>query len=292
MFRRLFILLFLCTTVFAGSATNITGLYYTGINSSYGLLPAGTQDPNWTVTYASINGGNSVSSMYEGQAYVVSPASVAGSDYIQNTNSAQWITAPGATVGVGGAANAGGDFLPGNGSYGQNEGIYVYTLAFNIIGTGTVGSVVTNKVSISLTIASDDQYKVYVNPSLYSDHSINGSSTAAFSGTSAWTNTTMGTLQNYGGGNNATFVIGTNYLTVEVDNTNSIVGRSYATDWNASGLLVYQVGGVATIDGRVIPESSTYGAWFFGGMLGLVGIIRFRTKRIDRTIKTVIVIRI
>ena len=35
---------------FAGSATDVTGLYYTGLNSSNGLGAGGTQDAHWTVT--------------------------------------------------------------------------------------------------------------------------------------------------------------------------------------------------------------------------------------------------
>jgi len=43
-------------------------------------------------------------------------------------------------------------------------------------------------------------------------------------------------------------VIGTNYLTVFVENTNSINGNSNSTALNPSGLLVYEVGGAVTID--------------------------------------------
>jgi hypothetical protein len=58
-----------------------------------------------------------------------------------NTSSAQWITAPGATTLDRWLPNTGGDFLPGNGNTGSNEGIYIYTLAFTITGTGSAGTV-------------------------------------------------------------------------------------------------------------------------------------------------------
>ena len=119
-------------------ATNITGLYYTGLDSSGGLQAGCEEDANWSsVTYASTNGGASASSTYEGAAYVINAASVSGSAYTPNTSNAQWITAPGAMNSSGTSPNTGGDFLPGNGNTGSNEGIYVYTLAFNITGSGS-----------------------------------------------------------------------------------------------------------------------------------------------------------
>ena len=57
----------------------------------------------------------------------------------------------------GNSVNTGGDFLPGNGNTGSNEGIYVYTLAFNITGTGS--GTVTNAVSIGITISADDSWR-------------------------------------------------------------------------------------------------------------------------------------
>jgi len=44
---------------------------------------------------------------------------------------------PGATISATNlTANTGGDFLPGNGNTGSNEGVFVYTLAFQITGSG------------------------------------------------------------------------------------------------------------------------------------------------------------
>jgi hypothetical protein len=260
----------------AGTATNITGLYYTGVNSSGGLISGGGVDNLWNVTYASIGGVTNTA--YQGNTYVVSSTYI-DAGWTQNTASAQWIVPPGAsTAGSGGTLNAGGDYLPGNGNSGANMATFVYTLAFNIIGTGSVGSTVTNSVSISLTLSADDQYKVYVNPTG------NGASlptgTAAATGTSAWNNTTAVTLQNgtNGTNGNSVFKIGTNYLTVVVDNTNSINGSSGNTGFNPSGLLVYQVGAATLINGTPIPE---VGTWLpLGGALMLYGWMSWsRTRR-------------
>lgn len=261
----------------AGTATDITGLYYTGINSSGGLLAGGSTDSNWTVTYASTNGGSSQSSTYKGSAYVVS-SSYIDAGWTQNTGSAQWIVAPGAsTAATGGTTNVGGDFLPGNGDSGSNNGIFIYTLAFTIAGTGS--GTVTNAISISLTISADDQYRIYVNPS--GNGTSLPSGTAAGSGTNAWNNTSSVTLQNgtngTGTSGNSIFKIGTNYLTIVVENTNSITGTSGSTARNPSGLLVYQVGSAALIDGRPIPE---VGAWLpILGAVGLYGVFYWRRRR-------------
>ena len=59
------------------------------------------------------------------------------------------------------------------------------------------------------------------------------------------------------GSDNANWVIGTNYIYVLVTNTNSITGSSGSTALNPSGLLVYQVGALATIDGSPIPGVGT-----------------------------------
>jgi hypothetical protein len=259
-----------------GTATDIYGLYYTGLASNGALQSAGAQDANWTVTYASTNGGSSANTTYEGAAYVISAASISGSGYTQNTSTAQWITAPGATLSNGTSPNTGGDFLPGNGNTGGNEGVYIYTLAFTITGTGGTGATVGNNVQITMTLAADDQYQVYVNPSG------NGSSiptgTASASATSAWSNTTQIALQNYGSGgaNNSTFKIGTNYIVVVVDNTNSATGYSGSTALNASGLLVYQTG-AAEINGHPVPEVAT---WLpLVGVLGCYGLVVFRRRQ-------------
>ena len=117
----------------SGLATDVTGLYYTGVNSGYGLLTGGATDTHWTVTYASITGGGSQNSTYQGSAYVVNNSNVVGSGWTQNSATSQWIVAPGAAdPNNGNSVNTGGDFLPGNGNTGTKEGIYIYTLAFNI----------------------------------------------------------------------------------------------------------------------------------------------------------------
>lgn len=264
----------------AGSATDISGLYYTGMNSTGGLQTGGLTDANWTVTYAKVGGTNyNGTSTYSGAAYVVS-GSYIDAGWVQNTASAQWITAPGAsTAATGGTTNVGGDYLPGNGTSGDNSAIFLYRMAFNIVGTGT-GSV-NNDVSISLTIAADDRYSVYVNPTLNSDGSIRTNrSTLAGSATNAWNNTSALYLQNFtnaNGADNANFVIGTNYIYVLVTNTNSITGTSSSTARNPSGLLVYQVGAVATIDGTPIPE---VGAWMpLALAVGLFGWRRWYRRR-------------
>ncbi|MBC7365906.1 MAG: hypothetical protein H7343_03680 [Undibacterium sp.] len=257
----------------AGTATNITGLYYSGIDNSGGLLSGGSTDPHWNVTYASTNGGSSQSTSNQGAAYVVSSAFIDGA-WTQNTSSAQWITAPGATNGSG-TANVGGGFLPGNGNTGSNKGIFVYTLALTVTGNGSGN--ITNSISISLTISADDQYRIYVNPS--GNGTTIPTGTAAATATNAWNNSTSVTLQNgtNGTNGNAIFKIGTNYLTIVVDNTNSVNGSSSNNTLNPSGLLVYQVGSAALIDGKPIPE---VGAWLpIIGAVGLYGAFAWRRRR-------------
>jgi hypothetical protein len=265
-------------TVRAQTATDINGLYYTGLNSSGGLQSAGGTDANWDVSYASTNGGTSADSTYEGAAYVISPSQISDSGYTPNTNSAQWITAPGATNSSGTSPNTGGDFLPGNGNTGSNEGVYIYTLAFTITGSGRSGTTVSSDVQITMTLAADDQYSVYVNPAGNGKTIPTG--TASATQTSAWNNTTQITLQNYGSGgaNNAKFVIGVNYITIVVDNTNSVTGSSSSTATNASGLLVYQTG-AAEINGHPIPEVATWLPLL--GVIGCYGLIVLR-RREDR----------
>jgi hypothetical protein len=257
-------------------ATNITGLYYTGLASNGNLGAGGTQDANWNVTYASTNGGTSTNGTYQGAAYVIDPSEVSGSGYTPNTNAAQWITAPGATVGNGGAANAGGDFLPGNGNMGSNEGIYIYTLAFTITGTGAVGTTVSSQIQITITMAADDQYSVFVNPAGNGTTAPTGTPSA--SDTSAWSNTSKIALQNYGpgGANNSTFKIGVNYLVVVVDNTNSATGSSTNTATNASGLLVYQTA-AAEINGHPVPEVATWLPLI--GVIGCYGLLVLRRRQ-------------
>jgi hypothetical protein len=266
----------------AGSATDVTGLYYTGHNSSGGLAAGGARDANWDVTYARVNGTEytAATSTYTGDAYVLSSSYIDGA-YVANTPNAQWITAPGAsTAGSGGTLNVGGDFLPGNGTSGTNSAYYVYRLAFTISGTGSGN--VTNNIQISMTIAADDAYTVYVNPA--SSPTVNNSGTistggtaASASGTSAWNNTTSITLGNGtsgGGTNNSTFKIGTNYIYVVVANTNSQTGTTSANALNPSGLLVYQVGSGVTIDGKPVPEVGT-----ILPVIGALGLFGFRWLR-------------
>ena len=264
----------------AQTATNITGLYYTGLASNGTLAAAGTQAADWTVSYASINGGTSANTTYEGAGYVISPSSISGSGYTPNTSGAQWITAPGAALSASGnSPNTGGDFLPGNGNTGSNEGIYVYTLAFTITGTGSAGTVVNSansKIQITMTMAADDQYSVYVNPT--GNGTTVPTGTAAATQTNAWNNTTQFTLQNYGSGSadNSTFVIGTNYIVVVVDNTNSQTGSSSSTALNASGLLVYQTS-AATINGAPVPEVATWLPLL--GVMGCYGLVSLRRRQ-------------
>jgi hypothetical protein len=244
----------------SGTASNIYGLYYTGDTAGGSALAAGgTQDGNWKVTYASTNGGSSANTTYEGPAYVVTAANTQNAAWTSNTSTAQWITAPGAVNTSGTSPNTGGDDLPGNGDSGANAGYYLYTLAFTITGTGS--GTVSNNIAISLTISADDSYYVWVDPS-GNGTTIPGTSASA-SGTNAWNNTTSITLANYtntaaGITNNASFQIGTNYLVIGVINSNSITGTSAATAVNPSGLLVYQVGSVALINGKPVPEMSTW----------------------------------
>ena len=241
----------------------MAGLYYTGVDDSGALLGNGSTDSHWAVSYARVNGSGSTSSAYTGASYVVS-SSFIDAGWVPNSTTSRWITAPGAsTAATGGTANTGGDYLPGNGNSGTNSAFYVYRLAFTIGGTGS--GTVTNSVSITLTIAADDQYSVYVNPAaaptVNNTGAINAGGTAA-SGSrgGAWNNTTSLTLQNFGAGaaNNASFVIGTNYLYVVVANTNSKTGSDPSTALNPSGLLVYQIGTATLIDGNPIPEVGTW----------------------------------
>jgi hypothetical protein len=264
----------------AQTATNITGLYYTGLASNGSLAAAGTQAADWTVSYASINGGTSANATYEGAGYVISPSSISGSGYTPNTSGAQWITAPGAALSASdNSPNTGGDFLPGNGNTGSNEGIYVYTLAFTITGTGAAGTVVNSsnsQIKITMTMVADDQYSVFVNPA--GNGTTVPTGTAAATQTNAWNNTTQFALQNYGGGgaDNSTFVIGTNYIVVVVDNTNSQTGSSSSTALNASGLLVYQTS-AATINGAPVPEVAT---WLpLVGVIGCYGLVSLRRRQ-------------
>jgi hypothetical protein len=83
-------------------------------------------------------------------------------------------------------------------------------------------------------------------------------------GTEPWQNTVANTLTNFGGTSgtgNSQFVIGTNYISVVVDNTYSETGQQTEV-LNPGGMLVYQVGSAMTIDGKpiasVVPEVGTW----------------------------------
>ena len=255
---------------FAGTASSVTGLYYTGVNGSGGTLSGGAQDTHWSVVYSDVaNTLYSGNSTYSGAPYVVSNSYI-DSGWTPNTSTARWIVPPGAKNSSG-TTNVGGDLLPGNGTTGNNDATFVYQLAFNVAGTGT--GAVANKVSISLTIAADDQYTIYVNPT-YDASGI--TSAASASRTNAWNNTQAEYLQNYTDPNasaNSNFVIGTNYIWVVVNNTNSVTGSSTATSLNASGLLVYQVGSAVVIGGP-IPETGT-----MLPVLGALGLFGWRWLR-------------
>lgn len=246
------------------TATAINGLYYTGVDDSGAVLAGAAQDTHWTVSAAHVSGNDYTgNSTYTGSSYVLSSAYIDPA-YVPNSSTSKWITAPGARTSATGnasTANLGGDFLRGNGTTGDNSAYFVYRLAFTIAGTGS--GAVTNQVSISLTIAADDQYTVYVNPAsaptVNNSGVINSGGTAASgSGLAAWSNTSSVALQDNMGANNAQFVIGTNYLYVVVANTNSLTGDQGANDRNPSGLLVYQVYGDMSIDGNVVPEVGTW----------------------------------
>ena len=266
------IFLWLGDRAWAGTATDITGLYYSGTNNTGGLLAGGATDSHWTVTYARVYDTNYTgNSTYTGAAYVINPTLIAPS-HVANSSNAQWITAPGASTAVtGGTIDTGGDYLPGNGTSGRNSATYVYRLAFTVVGTGT--GTATNSIAINLTLAADDQYSVYVNPTLNRYGGVDTASTLGGAGTTAWTNTTSLYLQNItdaNGAANASFVIGTNYIYVVVTNTRSITGSSSSTDLNPSGLLVYQ------LNGRVIPEVGAILPVL--GALGLFGWRHFRRR--------------
>ena len=80
---------------------------------------------------------------------------------------------------------------------------------------------------------------------------------------------------------NSNFVIGTNYIWVVVNNTNSVTGSSTATSLNASGLLVYQVGSAVVIGGP-IPEVGTMLPVM--GALGLFGWRWLRRRVVEAVV--------
>jgi hypothetical protein len=288
----------------AQTVTGISAIYNTGQTTSASLVSGGTQvqsgatapttSSGWYVTYASTNGGSSSSSTYEGDAYAITASAVSSSGYTANTTTAEWIVAPGAATSSSKTnTNQGGNYLPGNGTSGANEGIYVYTLAFTITG-GTTGAKVTSPMSIMMTIAADDGYTVYVNPKGQGVNPTGAPSTytasaAATMIANAWTNTTATTLGNSGTSNNSTFYIGTNYISVVVDNSNGVSGSSSATTWNESGLLVENTSAdIGSEDvwanGKPVPEVTP---WLpLVGAVALYGLfwLRHRSSAAAKTV--------
>lgn len=277
-----------------GQATDINGLYNTGETSSGTLENGATQDAYWTVTDASINGGKNSDTSYEGKAYVVDATgnNTSGIDditsvaYAPNTSNAQWITAPGAEDAAGDSTsvNTGNLYLPGNGgtwtstssgsdydTANKQEAVFVYTLAFQITGTSAVGTPVSN-VYLTMDLSADDQYSVYVNPT----GDTSGAGIPSLTDTpitqrgGAWGAIAPATLPT-----NSGFVIGTNYLVIVVDNTNSETGNNTSTTINASGLLVYDMS--AYVNGVLVPE---VGTWIpVVGALGLYGLVLLSRAR-------------
>jgi hypothetical protein len=272
-----------------GTATDIYGLNYTGYNN-YTLLAGGSNDPNWQVTYADVEGQSYTgNSQYTGAAYVIDDSPYISSEsYVQNSSVSQWITAPGATTTTSGTStDSGGNYLPGNGTTGSYSAEYIYTMTFSITGTGS--GTVTNDVAINLTIAADDDYAIYVNGAT-NTHSHGSQSatygdllstdTASITGSNAWTNSTMAWLANYTSGtlsNNAGFVIGTNTISIVVTNSNAITDTASTDPVNPSGLLVYEIGGEGLlVNGAPVPE---VGAWLpVAGALGLFAFLVWRRK--------------
>jgi hypothetical protein len=270
-----------------GTATDISGLDYTGYNN-YTLLAGGSNDPNWLVTYADVEGQSYTgNSQYTGAAYVIDDSPYISSEsYVQNSSVSQWITTPGAATSqtTTTSTNQGGNYLPGNGTSGTNSAEFIYTMTFSITGTGS--GTVTNNVAINLTVAADDDYAIFVNgavntntfSSTYGD--LMSSDTAALSGSNAWTNSTMAWLANYNSSSfssNSAFKIGTNTISIVVTNSNEVPGSTSATTLNPSGLLVYEIGGEGMlVNGSPVPE---VGAWLpVAGALGLFGFLVWRRK--------------
>jgi hypothetical protein len=168
----------------------------------------------------------------------------------------------------------GGNNLPGNGTgsgSGTNQGVYVYTLAFTITGTGSAGTTITSAMSIDMTLAADDGYNVFVNPAGLGVNPTGSPLTtytvapAATDTAGAWTDTTQVVLSNgtNGTNGNSIFSIGTNYISVVVDNTNNLTSPSSSSIWDQSGLLDYNSAaflGTQEVlsNGRVVPETAPW----------------------------------
>jgi hypothetical protein len=256
------------------TATDIAGIYNTGETATGSLVTQGdvVSSGIWSVTYASTNGGTNASSTYQGNTYAISGTP---SGYTPDTSTAEWIVAPGASTSTTNTTgsqyvNKGGNNLPGNGTgsgSGTNQGVYVYTLAFTITGSGSAGTKVTSAMSIDMTLAADDGYNVFVNPAGIGVDPTGSPLTtytvapAASDTAGAWSDTTQVVLSNgtNGTNGNSIFSIGTNYISVIVDNTNNLSSSSSTSVWNQSGLLDYNSAaflGTQEVmsNGRVVPE--------------------------------------
>jgi hypothetical protein len=253
----------------AANAESLTGFYYTGESSTGGVLNqgantpsvanSGTQDPYWTVTYASTNGGSTTAGQYVGAAYVVNATNSSFTvtqvpSWAASTSSAEWITAPGAVwtnshfTATSGAINSGGDGLPGEGpgnsppSYtAGNSAIYVYTTTFTIGGNGTTGDAVSG-FTMTLSISADNNFAVFVNPAT-SARALATSTANYVSPANTYTASPMNVSLTSG------FVIGVNTISIEVQNEGSSTG---AAQTNYSGLIVYGSNFVG------LPESGTW----------------------------------
>ena len=253
------------------TVTGIAGVYNTGETTTGTLVAQGSVISSgfWHVTYASTNGGTNSSSTYQGNAYVISGT---GTGYTPDTSTAEWIVAPGASTSTSHTTgssyvNLGGNNLPGNGTgsgSGTNQGVYVYTLAFTITGTGSAGTTITSAMSIDMTLAADDGYNVFVNPEGIGVNPTGSPLTtytvapAATDTAGAWSDTTQVVLSN-GTNGNSIFAIGTNYISVIVDNTNNLGSSSSSSAWDQSGFLDYNsaafIGTQEVLsNGRVVPE--------------------------------------
>lgn len=138
----------------AGTATSITGLYYTGQSTTTvktGRNSSYTYDNYWTVTNSST-----------GYAYVITGSNLPSS--WASSSSAKWISASSSAT-------------PGTTT------AYAYSLSFNIAGSGSTGESVSN-ASISLTLAVDDVATIYVN----------GVAALTTTGSSQWSSTATYTL--------------------------------------------------------------------------------------------------
>jgi hypothetical protein len=270
----------------AANAESLTGFYYTGENSTGGNLSqgantpnvanSGTQDPYWSVTYASTNGGATTASAYVGTTYVINTTNTAFNTngqypngyWAPETSSAEWITAPGAVwanngnTATSGQVNSGGDGLPGYGldsaplPYTSTHAvIYVYTTTFTITGNGTTGDAITG-LTMNLSVSADNNFAVFVNPT----------NTAAALATSSAKYVSPANEYTYAPLNvslTSGFVIGVNTISIEVENSG---GGTNVGNTNYSGVIVYGSGFVGLPEtGTWLPLAAAagfYAAWF------------------------------